>query len=210
MSLKPVIIIGNGGHASVLTEILLLNNRTILGYTAPEQERNLYNLTYLGNDKAILKFTPTDIELVNAIGSTSNTNLREKLYNEFKSRGYFFSSVIHPSTIIASTVKLGEGIQILAGTVIQPFVKIVDNCIVNTSVAIDHDCYIGKHCHIGPGCVLSGSVNVGDGTHIGTGTTIIQNIRVGKKVLIGAGSLVIRDVEDDTTVYGVPAKRMMK
>lgn len=211
MNAKPVIMIGNGGHARVLVDILLLQNREIIGYTAPEKEENPYGLDYTGNDQFIMEyFSPSDVELVNGIGSVSSTNLREKLYNEFKSQGYFFSSVIHPSAIIASTVKMGEGVQILAGTVIQPFAKIVDNTIVNTSASIDHDSIIGKHCHIAPGCVLSGSVHVGNGTHIGTGTTIIQNIKVGKNVLIGAGSLVIRDVEDNKVVYGCPAKEAIE
>ncbi len=210
MSIKPVIIIGNGGHAKVLTDILLLGNRKIIGFTAPVEEKNSYNLFYVGPDKAILNYHPTEIELVNAIGSVSNTSLREKLFNEFKSQGYFFSAVIHPTAIISSTVKLGEGVQILAGTVIQPFAKIDDNTIVNTSSSIDHDCCIGKHCHISPGTTLSGGVIVGKGTHIGTGATIIQSIKIGKKVLIGAGSLVIRDVIDNKVVYGNPAKEVMK
>ncbi|MDQ0156908.1 acetyltransferase [Robertmurraya andreesenii] len=207
---KPVIIIGNGGHSRVLIDTLLLHERRIIGYTAPVEEENPYNLAYIGNDQVILRFSPEEVELVNAIGSISDTSLREKLFTEFKSQGYFFSSVIHPSAIIASTVKLGEGIQILAGVVIQPFVKVDDNTIVNTSATIDHDCYIGKHCHIAPGCILSGSVNIDEGTHIGTGSTIIQNIRIGKKVLIGAGSLVIKDVLDNKVVYGTPAKEVMK
>lgn len=206
---KPVIIIGNGGHARVLVDILLLENRRIIGYTAPMKEENHYNLSYIGNDQAILEYAPENVELVNAIGSVKDTSLREKLFNEFKSQGYFFSSVFHPSAIISSTVSLGEGVQILAGSVIQPFAKIVDNTIVNTSASIDHDCNIGKHCHIAPGCVLSGNVTVGDGTHIGTGTTIIQNIRVGKNALIGAGSLVIEDVPNNKVVYGTPAKEVI-
>lgn len=209
MRIKPVIMLGNGGHAKVLTEILLYQGRKIIGYTAP-CEKNICNIKYLGTDESVRNFDPYEIELVNAIGSTSSTSLREKLFYEFKSKGYFFSSVIHPSSIIDSTVKLGEGVQIMAGSVIQPFVEIADNTIINTSSSIDHECRIGKHCHISPGTTLSGGVLVGDGTHIGVGTTVIQNIKIGKNVLVGAGSLVIKDITDDKIVYGTPAKEVMK
>jgi sugar O-acyltransferase (sialic acid O-acetyltransferase NeuD family) len=210
MCSKPVIVIGNGGHARVLVDILLIQKREIVGYTAPTEENNRYNVTYLGKDEEILKYHPLEIELVNALGSVSDTKLRTNIFNIFKSKGYVFSTIIHPSAVIAETVILGEGVQIMAGAIIQPFTKIDDNTIVNTSTSIDHDCYISKHCHIAPGCVLSGGVFVGEGTHIGTGTKIIQNVTVGKNVLVGAGSLVLRNVDDNKKVYGSPAKEVSK
>ncbi|MDR9791842.1 acetyltransferase [Aeribacillus pallidus] len=210
MGLKPVIIIGNGGHARVLVDILLLQKREIIGYTAPTEENNRYNVTYLGKDEEILKYHPQEIELVNALGSVSDTKLRANIFNIFKSKGYKFSTIIHPSAIISDTVILGEGVQIMAGVVIQPFAKIDDNTIVNTSTCIDHDCFIDKHCHIAPGCVLSGGIKIGESTHIGTGAKIIQNISIGKNVLVGAGSLVLRDIGDNRKVYGSPAKEVSK
>ncbi|MED1439688.1 acetyltransferase [Aeribacillus composti] len=210
MGLKPVIIIGNGGHARVLVDILLLQKREIIGYTAPTEENNRYNVTYLGKDEEILKYHPQEIELVNALGSVSDTKLRANIFNIFKSKGYKFSTIIHPSAIISDTVILGEGVQIMAGVVIQPFVNIADNTIVNTSTCIDHDCFIDKHCHIAPGCVLSGGIKIGESTHIGTGAKIIQNISIGKNVLVGAGSLVLRDIGDNKKIYGSPAKEVSK
>ncbi|WP_199426513.1 acetyltransferase [Thermaerobacillus caldiproteolyticus] len=210
MCSKPVIIIGNGGHARVLVDILSMQKREIIGYTAPNKENNPYSITYLGGDEKILKYDPREIELVNAIGSVSDTKPRANIFNFFKLKGYSFSTIIHPSAVISETVTLGEGVQVMAGVVIQPFAKIDDNTIVNTSTSIDHDCCISKHCHIAPGCVLSGGVFVGEGTHIGTGTKIIQNVTVGKNVLVGAGSLVLRSVGDNKKIYGSPAKEVSK
>jgi sugar O-acyltransferase (sialic acid O-acetyltransferase NeuD family) len=208
MCSKPVIIIGNGGHARVLVDILLMQKREIIGYTAPNEENNPYGITYLGGDEEILKYHPQEIELVNALGSVSDTKFRTNIFNTFKSKGYRFSTIIHPSAIISDTVILGEGVQVMAGAVIQPFVKIDDNTIVNTASSIDHDCHVGKHCHIAPGCVISGGVIVGEGTHIGTGTKIIQNVIIGENTLIGAGSLVLKNVGANKKVYGSPAKEV--
>lgn len=36
---KPLIIIGNGGHAAVLVEILIAQQRIIIGYTAPNEKK---------------------------------------------------------------------------------------------------------------------------------------------------------------------------
>ncbi|MFD1037063.1 acetyltransferase [Virgibacillus byunsanensis] len=208
MSKKPIIVIGNGGHAKVLVDILLVQNKKIIGYTAPTEEENDYGLTYIGKDDAILEYSPEEVVLVNAIGSTSNTEHRKKIYDYFKSNFYSFTNVIHPKTIIAKNTKLGEGVQIMAGTVIQPFTQIADNSIINTSVCIDHDCIIGKHSHIAPRTTLSGRVIVGESTHLGVGTTIIQNVEIGSNVLIGASSLVLKNIKTGSKAYGIPAKEV--
>ena len=208
MTNKPIIMIGNGGHASVLTEILLQQKRNFKGFTAPQDQKNRFNLPYLGEDKAIYKYHPDEIELVLGIGSINVSRKREEIFEQYKQHGFFFASVIHNSAIISPTVKIGEGLQIMANVVIQPFVEIDDNTIINTSTSIDHDCRIGKHCHLAPGSILSGNVSIGNSTHVGTGSNFIQNIKIGNYVLIGAGSLVITSINDNCKAYGVPAKEV--
>ncbi|QXE00953.1 acetyltransferase [Terribacillus sp. DMT04] len=210
MSKRAVVIIGNGGHSRVLTEILLQQNTKILGFTAPVNERNIYNIPYLGDDRELLNYSPTDIKLVNAIGSVSNTSVRKDVYNFFRTKNFEFLTLIHPRAIVADSAVLGNGVQILAGVVIQPFAKVDDNTIVNTLSSVDHDCELGKHIHVAPGSVISGSVQVGDGTHIGTGSTIVQNVKVGNNVLIGAGSLVLNDISAHSKVFGTPAKEVSR
>lgn len=208
MTSKPVIIIGNGGHASVLTEILRLNNRVIIGFTAPEPQTSRYNLRYLGRDEIINQFDSSEIELVLGIGTIGVSDMREKLFNENKKNGYIFATLIHPSSIISSTVFLGEGVQIMAGTILQSHTRIADNSIINTGVIIDHDCDIGAHVHIAPGCKLSGGIRVESNCHIGTGTTIIQEKIVGHHSLVGAGAVVVCDIGSYKKVMGNPAKEV--
>ncbi|WPK12402.1 acetyltransferase [Lysinibacillus louembei] len=205
---KAVIIIGNGGHASVLTEILLAQKEEIIGFTAPTVEENQFTIPYLGNDEIILSYPITDVELVLGIGMVQPTPLRAKKFDYFHEKGYVFKSVIHPTAIIAPSVKLGYGMQIMAGAIIQTNTKIADNTIINTGALIDHDCHIEQHVHIAPGTKLSGSVHVKKGTHIGVGVTIIQSITIGANCLIGAGSVVVKNVSDGVTALGVPAREV--
>ncbi|MCR6523206.1 acetyltransferase [Lysinibacillus capsici] len=205
---KPLIIIGNGGHASVLTETLLAQDEKIIGFTALNEEDNSFNLRYLGQDDIVLQYNPKEIDLVLGIGMVGPNSLRTKIYQHFTQLGYSFKSVIHQTAIIAPSVTLGEGVQMMAGTIAQTNVKIADNTIINTGAQIDHDCMIREHIHIAPGAVLSGAVTIGEGTHIGTGVTVIQNITIGKGCLIGAGAVVLKNIEDNKTAYGVPAKEV--
>ncbi|MEC1178876.1 acetyltransferase [Metasolibacillus meyeri] len=205
---KAIIIIGNGGHASVLTETLITQGEKIIGFTAPVEEKNQFSTPYLGNDEIIFNYPPADIELVLGVGMVGPSLLREKIFRYFSNKGYIFKSVIHTSAIIAPSVKLGRGVQIMAGVIIQTNAKIADNTIINTGALVDHDCHIDQHVHIAPGTKLSGAVHINQGTHIGTGATIIQEIQVGENCLVGAGSVVVKNIADGLTVFGVPAKEV--
>ena len=205
---KPIIMIGNGGHASVLTEMLLAQKETIIGFTAPTSEENAFGLTYLGSDEVIEEYNPADIELVLGIGTIKPSPLREKIFTKFTQKKYHFKSIIHPSAIIAPSVQLGQGVQIMAGTIIQTNTTVADNSIINTGALIDHDCQISSHIHIAPGTKISGSVHIEKGTHVGTGATIIQGIHIGSNCLIGAGAVVVNNIANDIKAVGVPAKEV--
>lgn len=205
---KPVIIIGAGDHAKVLLDILLEQNVNVIGLTDKSISKGtcIYGVPVIGDDSEILKYKTDEIELVNGIGSVGNITIRQKVFSSLKEKGYVFRRVIHDSSILSKKAKLGEGVQLLAGAIVNIEAEIDDNTIINTKTSIDHGCVIGKHCHIAPGCSFSGCVRIGDCTHIGTGTSIIQGINIGKNVLIGAGSVVINDVSDNEKAFGVPAR----
>ncbi len=207
---KPVIIIGAGGHARVLADCLRLQRIPVLGALDKSVSSGSEDadLPILGDDSAIDAYPCVSVELVNGVGSVGDTSLRKKIFDRFKLQGYTFRPVIHPSAIIARDCVLEEGVQVMAGAVINTGAKIAVDSIINTGAIIDHECDIGRHVHIAPGATLSGGVCVADGVHIGTGATVIQGIHIGAGVLVGAGAVVIRNVKAGAIVAGVPAKDM--
>ena len=174
----------------------------------PPPSRQNGNLPIIGDDSAISAYSNDAVELVNGLGSVGDTALRASIYYKFKKLGYGFRQVIHPVAIIASDCILGEGVQVMAGAVVNTGTKIAENSIINTGAVVDHDCVIGSHVHIAPGATLSGGVQLGDGSHIGTGATVIQGISIGRNALVGAGAVVLKDVPPGAKVVGVPAKVM--
>lgn len=205
----PVIILGAGGHAKALIDILLMNNTKIIGITVSKEsmrDSNLYDIPIIGYDEKILDFSSDSILLINGIGTTRSELRRKIVFEHFMGLGYQFGSVIHPSSIISKMAKLSKGVQVMAGSVIQIGSSIGSNTIINTKASVDHDCKIGNHVHIAPGVTLSGGVVIGENSHIGTGATVIQNIKIGENATIAAGSVVIRNIPNNKTVKGVPAK----
>ncbi len=205
---KPVIIVGAGGHARVLLDSLRLQKVKVLG-ALDKRSGNLdaiEGLPLLGDDSVIVKYPPDEVDLVNGLGSVGDTSLRRGIFEKFKNLGYRFRSVIHPAAIVAENCVLGEGVQVMAGAVINTGTCIAADAIINTGAVIDHECSIGRHVHIAPGVTISGGVQVGDGSHIGTGATVIQGGSIGELALVGAGAVVIGDVASGSKVVGVPAK----
>lgn len=205
-----VLILGSSGHAKVLIDCLHANAEVnILGILDIDSERHgktVLGELILGSDDLLNQYPPYEVYLVNGIGSIGSNTYRAEIFNKFKQIGYNFLSVIHPSAIISTDIVLGEGVQIMAGSITQPGCKIGNNVIINTNASIDHDCQIEDHVHIAPGVVCSGGVTIGDGAHIGTGAVIIQGLSIGSKSLIAAGAVVVNDIMSGTKVMGIPAK----
>lgn len=215
MTQRPVIMLGAGGHAKVLLDLLLSLRISIVGVTSLERPADAAfdAVPWLGQDDALRNHAPTDVLLVNAIGSVGDTTHRRQLFEGWRAAGYEFLALRHPISVVSDLdTHLGMGTQLLAGVFINAGARIGDNVIVNTRAVVEHDCDIGAHCHIATGAVLCGGVTLGAGVHVGAGSTIIQGISVGHGALIASGAVVTQNVEPLTLVAGVPArpKRLLR
>lgn len=205
---KPVIIIGAGGHARVLYDCLQLLGVEVLGALdkCPSPVDRTGSIPIIGDDSAICTYSSDAVELVNGLGSVGDTSQRVGIYDKFKKLGYSFRTLVHPAATVAKNCELSEGVQVMAGAVINTGTKVSADAIINTGARVDHDCFIGTHTHIAPGCTVSGNVNIGNGVHVGVGATVIQGVVIGDNALVGAGAVVLKDVAAGTKVVGVPAK----
>ena len=85
-----------------------------------------------------------------------------------------------------------------------------------TGVVIGETSKIDKNVSIYQGVTLGGKgFEIGDrhpkiksGVSIFASSTVLGNITIGKNAKVAAGSLVLKDVEAETTVAGIPAKKL--
>ena len=197
MNLKqPLILFGAGGHAKVLLSLIQAAGFNVLGVCAPELVhqgidcwRGLPVLNI--KDDNLKAFFPNQVALVNGVGHQVR---RQQLFEQFKAQGYHFPVLIHSHAYVDPSAILNEGVQVMAGAVIQADACIGNNVIINTRASVDHDCVIGDHVHIAPGAVLCGDVHVCQGAFIGSGATVAHGIKVSERATAGAGVSVVRDL----------------
>jgi UDP-perosamine 4-acetyltransferase len=205
--------IGAGGHAKVIIDILSYSSSVqVVGLV--EMATRLFGAAIegrliLGDDGLLPQLLAEGVgSAFIGIGGVGDNVPRAEAYDRIIKIGFDLITAIHPRAIVARSAKLGRGVSVMAGTVVNPGAVIGENVILNSQCTVEHDCVIGDHVHIAPGATLSGAVQVGRLSHIGTGASIRQGVRIGERVVVGVGSVVIGDVSDGMIVVGAPARSL--
>lgn len=203
----PVVLIGGGGHARVIADILeSAGQYEVAGFTSGEGATAAPLLGYpcLGGDDALAGILANGIH--NIFVAIGDNDRRRQCTQFVADLGFTLVNAVSPHAVVSRHASLGAGVAIMPGAVINAGARIGHGAIVNTNAGVDHDCDIGDFAHVCPGCALAGTVRIGAGTLLGTGCRIIPGISVGPAAQIGAGSVVTRDVPAHTVVLGVPAR----
>lgn len=206
---ERILILGAGGHAQVVADILLRmwdaglpiapigyldDNPALVG-------KALLGLPVLGT-LAGLGRVAHDAVIV-AIGAN---HARRSVFERLELRGDRFAIARHPSAIVAPDVLIGPGTVICAGVIINPGTVIGANVILNTASSADHHNRVGDHAHIAPGVHMGGDVVVGAGALVGIGATVMPQRTIGAWSVVGAGGVVTADIPGDVVAVGVPAR----
>lgn len=206
---KKVAIIGAGGHAKVIADIIEKSGDEIVGFLDDNIQKDttiIKNYKVIGdlNNRFTIPILHNNIEFIIAIGDN------QKRKEIAQTTNIKFYTAIHPSAQIGLDVEIGEGTTIMANTCINSSAKIGKHCIINTCAIIEHDNKIENYVHISPNVALGGTVKVGECTHIGIGATVKNNISICENSTIGSGAVVVKNIEEAGTYVGVPAKRKEK
>lgn len=201
--MKDVIIIGTGGHAKVIADIVLCAGDNLVGFLTKESEIDTFvGRPVLGSDVDYQKYA--DHYFVIAIG---NADVRERIAAQMDDVKWY--TAVHPSAVISELdTAIGEGSVIMANAVINPCARVGKHCIINTSAVVEHDNVIADFAHISVGAKLAGTVTVGKKTWVGVGATVSNNLSICDNCMIGAGAVVVKDITEAGTYVGVPAVKV--
>jgi sugar O-acyltransferase (sialic acid O-acetyltransferase NeuD family) len=210
----PIVIIGASGfgkEVAMTIEDCIKNgkNYELLGFIDDDKslhKKNIYNYPVLGG----VNWLENKKNKINCVVAIGNSKSRKTVVNKIKKFKIKFQTIIHPSTIISNSVKIGNGCIIQPGSIITVDTKIGDHVIINIKSTIGHDDIIENFVTINPGVHVNGNTKIETGVDVGSGTTMKQGIKLGKWSIIGAGSALITDVEEFSLYVGVPGKLKKK
>jgi len=206
---ESIVIVGAGGHARVIADIVRLAGRyTVVGYLDdlhPERRGASWDAgTILGGMEQLGVLRSSGVNA--AFVAVGDCEARLALADRLGAAGFDLPVLMHPSAVRAGDVTMGPGSVLVAGAIVNPGARIGAHVIVNTAASVDHECVIDDGVHIACGARLGGRVHVGRGSWIGLGAVVKERVHIGSGTLVGAGSLVLKDLPDDVVAYGTPAR----
>ncbi|GHZ50328.1 shikimate dehydrogenase [Vibrio cholerae] len=208
---KPLVLIGGGGHASVLADILLGQRRDIVAVISPNDlsSRAVFTgLVHLTQDEEVKRFSPDSVYLVNGIGMLPRSTLRQRVNQQFLELGYQFETVIASDAHVSRFATIHSGAQILSGARVQTGAVVGEHTIVNSGALVEHDCQIGAYNHIAPNATLCGDVLTEENVYIGANATVIQGLALEAQSTVGAGAILTQSLPLGGTCY--PARACIK
>ena len=203
-----MLVIGAGGHAKVVIELVrAIGAYEIIGLIDVNLSGPpILGVPILGTDGDLPRLRREGI--AHAFVGIGNNQRRLQTGYYLRQNDFEIINAISPAAIVSASARLGYGIAVMAGAVINAEARVDDFSIINTHSSVDHDCWIGECAHVCPGSTLAGNVRVGRLAFIGAGATVIPGTTIGQNATIGAGASVLRDVPDGASAWGVPAKIM--
>lgn len=207
--MKDIYILGSGGFAKeVYFLITSIQKYDIKGFIDIKQGNDIIfggnNIPVLSEEAFLKDIKPNQASIAMGIGEPA---LIQKLALKFS--GYSFPNLIHPGVVCDfENVLFGQGNVITAGVIFTTHIKVGNFNIFNLATTVGHDVAIGDYNVLNPAVNVSGGVTIGNTNLLGVGCTILQYKNIGNNVIVGASSLVTKDVDSNTVVVGVPAKKM--
>jgi len=192
--MKPLLLIGCGGHARSLIELIESTTEwKIQGLVGLPDQVGLKVLGYpvIGCDDDLSVLRKECPAAVLAIGQVPDSSPRMRLANHLRQLGFRFPILISPHAIVSRHSRLGIGTTVGHGVIVNAGAIIGNHCIINSCALVEHDVQIGHYCHISTGVLLNGGVRIGSESFIGSGAMIREGLTLPMLTVIGAGKRVM-------------------
>ena len=204
--MKPLILIGGGGHCKSVIEAAESAGYSILGVLDMPEDvgKEILSTKVIGTDDDIPQYVDK-AEFVITVGFIKNPAIRIKLYNKVEEAGGKLATIVASTAHVSKYATIGEGTVVMHHAFVNAGAKVGNNVILNTFTNIEHDAVIGDQCHISTGTMVNGDCEVGANCFIGSQSVLANGITIGDDIIVGAGSLVRKSISVKGIYSGNPA-----
>ena len=140
-----------------------------------------------------LRSYANDFEIILGIGYTQMNQLKKKLYDLCKYKGYKIATYISIHACVY-THDIQEGCFIAPGAIIGPDCKLGVGNYLASSVVLSHDNKIGNFNFLSTNAVFGGFSKVQDNCFVGLHSTIKDGITIASNNLIGSSTNVLKSI----------------
>lgn len=204
--MRPLILIGGGGHCKSVIEAAESAGYMILGVLdLPEEKgKRILSTMVIGTDEDICSYV-NKAEFVITVGFIKNPATRIRLYNKVKEAGGTLATIVASSAYVSKYAEIGEGTVVMHKAFVNAGAKVGCNVIINSFSNIEHDAEVGDQSHISTGAMVNGGCKVGKNCFIGSQSVLANCTTIGDDIIIGAGSYVRKSITDKGIYSGNPA-----
>lgn len=213
--MEKIIIIGGRGTAIVIADQIFdaqtrfNQNIEVIGLALDDlsggNEINGYPILCPINQLYEKYKTYNDVKFIYSLYRPDLMNERTKLLYDLQIPIEKFTNFIHPTVMVARSVKMGLGNVFLANVVINCNAIIGNFNTINSGTLLGHDIEIGNNNYFaGQVCVGSG-LKIGNQNFLGLNTSIRNGIKIGDNNIVGMSSNITKDVDNNNILYGNPA-----
>lgn len=192
--MKPLLIIGCGGHARSLIELIESTSEwSIVGLVGRAEEVGSLVLGYkvIGCDRDLAALRLETEAVVLAVGQVPESEQRERLVSELEYHHFNFPTVISPYSVVSRHADIAPGTTVGHGAIVNAGAVVGQHCILNSCSLIEHDAVISDYCHVSTGALVNGGARIGPGSFIGSGSVIREGIVLPPLTIVGAGKCVM-------------------
>ena len=203
---QPLVLLGGGGHATVVAEAARLAGIEVAGVyddaAEPAATLGEHAVPHLGALQRVLcgELRPPPRWLL----CVGDCQVRRSCLNRFASGGG--CTVVHPTAFVSPAATVGPGVFVGPLALVHTGARIDAHAIINSAAVVEHHCHIGENVHIAPHATLGGHVAVGPDTLVGLGAVVLPGVRLGAACVVGAGAVVRKKLPDGARVAGNPAR----
>jgi sugar O-acyltransferase (sialic acid O-acetyltransferase NeuD family) len=206
---EPLLIYGAGGLGKeILSLVRALEEFEVIGFIDDGVRKGslVKGIKVLGGLDSLNSFAEP-VNLVLALGDPAGKSILVKMIDPAR---VYFPLIKHPSAILQdeASISVGEGTIVTAGCILTTDIKIGSHVLINLNTTVGHDAEIGSYSSIMTGVNVAGQVKIGEGVLVGSGANILNGVKIGNFSKVGMGAVVLKDVDPETTVVGVPAKKV--
>lgn len=140
-----------------------------------------------------------------------NPEDRKIFYETARRHGFSLPAVVHPSAVVLSGARIGDG------SIIEPLAYIgldveVGTCShIHAGAQVDHNSVLGDYVTVNPGAIIAGNVKVGKKSTINMGAMISNGVFLGERTVVGASAFVSSSFpEPGNRLFGIPAREALK